>query len=77
MEHVEVEEKGLIHRLYRDLIHSGLAFGAERWVGTLQRVCERHACLMVNSNPSHDHGGGNLYQNYFFPNVIGNLHLVD
>lgn len=57
MEHVEVEEKGLIHRLYRDLIHSGLAFGAERWVGTLQRVCERHACLMVNSNPSHDHGG--------------------
>ncbi|KAH0688110.1 hypothetical protein KY284_018663 [Solanum tuberosum] len=57
VEHVEVEEKGLIHRLYRDLIHSGLAFGAERWVGTLQRVCERYACLMVNSNPSHDHGG--------------------
>lgn len=57
VEHVEVEEKGLIHRLYRDLIHSGLAFGAERWVGTLQRVCERYACLMVNSNPSHDFGG--------------------
>ncbi|PHT53491.1 Homeobox-leucine zipper protein HDG12 [Capsicum baccatum] len=57
VEHVEVEEKGLIHRLYRDLIHSGLAFGAERWVGTLQRVCERYACLMVNSNPSHDLGG--------------------
>ncbi|XP_055826666.1 homeobox-leucine zipper protein HDG11 [Solanum dulcamara] len=56
VEHVEVEEKGLIHRLYRDLIHSGLAFGAERWVGTLQRVCERYACLMVNSNPSHDLG---------------------
>lgn len=57
VEHVEVEEKGLIHRLYRDLIHSGLAFGAERWIGTLQRVCERYACLMVNSTPSHDLGG--------------------
>ncbi|CAN4085410.1 unnamed protein product [Withania somnifera] len=57
VEHVEVEEKGLIHRLYRDLIHSGLAFGAERWVGTLQGVCERYACLMVNSNLSHDLGG--------------------
>ncbi|KAJ8554080.1 hypothetical protein K7X08_024758 [Anisodus acutangulus] len=57
VEHVEVEEKGLIHRLYRDLIHSGLAFGAERWIGTLQRVCERYACLVVNSTPSHDLGG--------------------
>ncbi|XP_060204253.1 homeobox-leucine zipper protein HDG11-like [Lycium barbarum] len=57
VEHVEVEEKSLIHRLYRDLIHSGLAFGAERWVGTLRRVCERYACLMVNSNPTQDLGG--------------------
>ncbi|XP_009587298.1 homeobox-leucine zipper protein HDG11-like [Nicotiana tomentosiformis] len=57
VEHVEVEEKGIIHRLCRDLIHSGLAFGAERWVGTLQRVCEKYACLMVNSNPTHDLGG--------------------
>ncbi|KAK4402513.1 Homeobox-leucine zipper protein HDG11 [Sesamum angolense] len=38
MEHWEVEDKAPIHRLYRDLVHSGLAFGAERWLSTLQRI---------------------------------------
>ncbi|KAK4375796.1 hypothetical protein RND71_006473 [Anisodus tanguticus] len=57
MEHVEVEEKGSIHRLYRDLIHSGMAFGAERWLGSLQKMCERYACLMVSGNPSRELGG--------------------
>ncbi|XP_057804143.1 homeobox-leucine zipper protein HDG11-like [Salvia miltiorrhiza] len=53
IEHWEVEDKAAVHRLYRDLIHSGLAFGAERWLANLQRMCERIACLMVagNSNP--------------------------
>ncbi|MCD9639035.1 Homeobox-leucine zipper protein hdg11 [Datura stramonium] len=57
LEHVGVEEKGSIHRLYRDLIHSGVAFGAERWLGSLQRLCERYACLMVSSNSSRELGG--------------------
>ncbi|CAN4099205.1 unnamed protein product [Withania somnifera] len=57
LEHVEVEEKGSIHRLYRDLIHSGMAFGAERWLGSLQRLCERYACLMVSGNSSRELGG--------------------
>ncbi|KAF3680027.1 Homeobox-leucine zipper protein ROC8 [Capsicum annuum] len=57
LEHVEVEEKGSIHRLYRDLIHSGMAFGAERWLGSLQRMCERDACLMVSGNSSRELGG--------------------
>lgn len=57
LEHVEVEEKGSIHRLYRDLIHSGMAFGAERWLGSLQRLCERYACLMVSGNCSRELGG--------------------
>ncbi|KAL7612186.1 hypothetical protein Lser_V15G05336 [Lactuca serriola] len=50
IEHVEIEEKTAVHRLYRDLIYSGLAFGAERWVACLQRSCERIACqTMTNS----------------------------
>ncbi|KAJ4838570.1 Homeobox-leucine zipper protein hdg11 [Turnera subulata] len=49
IEHLEIEDKAPIHRLYRDLIHSGMAFGAERWLTTLQRMCDRFACL---SGPS-------------------------
>ncbi|KAK6148220.1 hypothetical protein DH2020_019132 [Rehmannia glutinosa] len=57
VEHWEVEDKAPIHRLYRDLIHSGLAFGAERWLSTLQRTCERIACMMVTGNSTRDLGG--------------------
>ena len=58
MEHLEIEEKAPVHRLFGDLIHSGLAFGAERWLATLQRMCERFACLMVTGNSTRDLGGG-------------------
>ncbi|KAL0421700.1 UNVERIFIED_CONTAM: Homeobox-leucine zipper protein HDG11 [Sesamum latifolium] len=57
VEHWEVEDKAPIHRLYRDLVHSGLAFGAERWLSTLQRICERFACLLVTGNSTRDLGG--------------------
>ncbi|KAE9597446.1 putative transcription factor & lipid binding HD-SAD family [Lupinus albus] len=57
IEHVEVEDKTLPHRFFRNLIYSGLAFGSERWVATLQRTCERIACLMVTPNPTRDLGG--------------------
>ncbi|KAE8726567.1 Homeobox-leucine zipper protein MERISTEM L1 [Hibiscus syriacus] len=57
LEHVEIEDKTSIHRLYRDLVHSGLAFGAERWLATLQRMCERIACLMVSNTSTQDLGG--------------------
>lgn len=57
VEHVEIEDKAPIHRLYRDLVHSGLAFGAERWLATLQRICERFACLMVSDTSTRDLGG--------------------
>ncbi|XP_008240378.1 PREDICTED: homeobox-leucine zipper protein HDG11 [Prunus mume] len=54
VEHVEIEDKAPTHRLYRDLIHSGLAFGAERWLAALQRMCERFACLMVSGTSTRD-----------------------
>lgn len=62
VEHWEVEEedKAPIHELYRDLIHSGRTFGAERWLSTLERICERYACMMVSGNSSRDLGGGQL-----------------
>lgn len=60
MEHMEIEDKSPIHRLYTDHIYSGLAFGAERWLSTLQRMCERIACLMVSSTSARDLGGGNF-----------------
>ncbi|KAL3824944.1 hypothetical protein ACJIZ3_020973 [Penstemon smallii] len=56
LEHWEVEDKTPIHRLYRDLIESGTAFGAKRWLSTLQRTCERFACLMVTGSSSRDLG---------------------
>ncbi|KAE9586112.1 hypothetical protein Lal_00010013 [Lupinus albus] len=56
VEHVEIEDKTPVHRLYRNLLYSGLAFGAHRWLSNLQRVCERIACLMVSGNSTRDLG---------------------
>ncbi|XP_068662098.1 homeobox-leucine zipper protein ROC8-like [Aristolochia californica] len=57
LEHVEIEDKTPTHRIYRELIHSSLAFGAQRWLTTLQRMCERFACLMVTGTSTRDLGG--------------------
>ncbi|KAJ9552887.1 hypothetical protein OSB04_016932 [Centaurea solstitialis] len=57
VEHIEVEEIAPIDRVYRDFIHSGLAFGAKRWLACLQRACERIASLMMTNSSSHDLGG--------------------
>ncbi|XP_073284108.1 homeobox-leucine zipper protein HDG11-like [Primulina huaijiensis] len=58
MEHWEIEDKVPVHGLYRDLIRNGVAFGAERWLSTLQRISERSACLMVTGSSTTDFGGG-------------------
>ncbi|KAL6579750.1 hypothetical protein OROMI_007774 [Orobanche minor] len=57
VEHWEVEDKAAIHSLYRDLVHSGFAFGAERWLSTLQRMCRRFTCFVVTGNSTRDIGG--------------------
>ncbi|XP_052196358.1 homeobox-leucine zipper protein ROC8-like isoform X3 [Diospyros lotus] len=44
VEHVEVDDQSQTHYLYRDLICGGSAFGAQRWIFTLQRMSERLAC---------------------------------
>ncbi|XP_055828271.1 homeobox-leucine zipper protein MERISTEM L1-like [Solanum dulcamara] len=55
IEHVEVDDRA-VHNIYRPLVNSGLAFGAKRWVATLDRQCERLASAMANNIPTGDIG---------------------
>ncbi|MCD7458520.1 Homeobox-leucine zipper protein PROTODERMAL FACTOR 2 [Datura stramonium] len=55
VEHVEVDEKA-VHNIYKPLVNSGLAFGAKRWVATLDRQCERIASAMAINIPTGDVG---------------------
>ncbi|KAK6285596.1 hypothetical protein POUND7_011775 [Theobroma cacao] len=54
VEHAEYEESQ-VHQLYRPLLSSGMGFGAQRWVATLQRQCECLAILMSSTVPTRDH----------------------
>ncbi|CAI9292596.1 unnamed protein product [Lactuca saligna] len=56
IEHVEVDN-GDVHDIYKVLVNSGLAFGAKRWVATLDRQSERLASAMANNIPAGDVGG--------------------
>ncbi|XP_015055984.1 homeobox-leucine zipper protein MERISTEM L1 [Solanum pennellii] len=53
IEHVEVDDRA-VNNIYRPLVDSGLAFGAKRWVATLERQCERLASVMASNIPSGD-----------------------
>ncbi|XP_054776944.1 homeobox-leucine zipper protein MERISTEM L1-like [Prosopis cineraria] len=53
IEHVEVDDRNL-HNIYRPLVNSGVAFGAKRWVATLDRQCERIASSMACNIPAGD-----------------------
>lgn len=41
MEHIEVDDKTLTHRLFRDVVCRSQAYGAKRWLVTLRRIYER------------------------------------
>lgn len=56
VEHAEYDESQ-VHQLYRPLLISGMGFGAQRWVATLQRQCECLAILMSSAIPTRDHTG--------------------
>lgn len=53
IEHVEVDDR-VVNNIYASLVTSGLAFGAKRWVATLDRQCERLASAMSNNIPVGD-----------------------
>ncbi|KAI4322545.1 hypothetical protein L6164_022227 [Bauhinia variegata] len=55
VEHVEVDDRG-VHNLYKQLVSSGNAFGAKRWVATLDRQCERLASAMATNIPTGEIG---------------------
>lgn len=65
IENMEIEEKAPIHLLFRDLVGSGAAFGAHRWLTTLQRTCERFACLMAAGASPRDIGGGDFATKFY------------
>ena len=56
MEHVEVDDRA-VHNIYRALVNSGRAFGAKRWVSTLDMQCERLASVMATNIPATEDGG--------------------
>ncbi|KAF4372505.1 hypothetical protein F8388_027178 [Cannabis sativa] len=53
VEHVEVDDRA-VHNIYKPLVNSGIAFGAKRWVATLDRQCERLASSMASNIPAGD-----------------------
>ncbi|XP_027366414.1 homeobox-leucine zipper protein MERISTEM L1-like [Abrus precatorius] len=53
VEHVEVDDRA-VNSLYKLLVNSGLAFGARRWVASLDRQCERLASAMATNIPAGD-----------------------
>lgn len=56
VEHSEYDES-IVHQLFRGLISSGVGFGAQRWLATLERQCECLAILMSSTIPSEEHTG--------------------
>ncbi|CAM8981406.1 unnamed protein product [Rhodiola kirilowii] len=54
VEHAEYDDSS-VHQLYKLLLSSGMGFGAQRWVATLQRQCECLAMLMSSTVASLDH----------------------
>ncbi|XP_030546263.1 homeobox-leucine zipper protein HDG2-like isoform X1 [Rhodamnia argentea] len=55
VENVEVDDRG-VHSLYKQLVNYGHAFGAKRWVATLDRQCERLTSAMATNIPNTDVG---------------------
>lgn len=55
-----------VHNLYKQLVDSSLAFGAKRWVSTLDRQCERLASSMASNIPVGDLCGKSSLPLLFF-----------
>ncbi|KAG5247200.1 homeobox-leucine zipper protein [Salix suchowensis] len=57
VEHVEVDDRTQTHRLYRDLICGRSAYGAERWITNLRRICERLTFYKEETAAAREFGG--------------------
>ncbi|OIV95986.1 hypothetical protein TanjilG_27090 [Lupinus angustifolius] len=58
VEHVEVDDNIQTHSLYKDVVSTGIAYGAQRWLSELSRMSERFSSFVPNYIPSHDTGAG-------------------
>ncbi|XP_057466727.1 homeobox-leucine zipper protein ANTHOCYANINLESS 2-like [Actinidia eriantha] len=56
VEHSEYDES-VVHHLYRRLRTTGMCFGAQRWLSSLQRHCECSAILSSYDISTEDHTG--------------------
>ncbi|CAL0334493.1 unnamed protein product [Lupinus luteus] len=56
VEHVEVDENIPQHSLYKDVVSSNIAYGAERWLSELSRMSYRLSSFMPNYIPCDDAG---------------------
>lgn len=54
-----------VHQFFRPLLRSGMGFGAQKWVATLERQCECLAVLMSSTVPTGDHSGLVPFNNEF------------
>ncbi|XP_019071156.2 homeobox-leucine zipper protein HDG11-like [Solanum lycopersicum] len=58
VEHVQIFEKYQVNRIFRDLLCGREAYGAKRWIVTLQRMSERNSFSMGTTYPTtHDFKG--------------------
>ncbi|KAL1555077.1 homeobox-leucine zipper protein ANTHOCYANINLESS 2-like isoform X2 [Salvia divinorum] len=48
IEHTEYDER-ITHQLYRPLLRSGIAFGAQKWLSNLHRQCELFGSIMSSA----------------------------
>ncbi|KAK7269983.1 hypothetical protein RIF29_22820 [Crotalaria pallida] len=56
IEHAEVDDE-IGQNIYKDVLNSGFAFGAARWVASLERECQRLSSAMTTTIPiTTDHG---------------------
>lgn len=65
-----------VHDIYKPLVNSGIAFGAKRWVATLDRQCERLASVMANNVSIGDtdrNSDQSLSFNYFVKSITAQL----
>ncbi|KAK7246168.1 hypothetical protein RIF29_41028 [Crotalaria pallida] len=58
VEHVEVEDNIHENSLYKDVVSTGEAYGAERWLSEIQRMCEKLITFLPYFTPSNDTGAG-------------------
>ncbi|CAA2983402.1 homeobox-leucine zipper HDG1-like isoform X3 [Olea europaea subsp. europaea] len=54
VEHTEYDAN-VVHQLYQPLLNSGLGFGAQKWVASLQRQCNYLAAITSSTIHSGDH----------------------